>query len=180
MNPQGWALGSAPGQCARSTLFHTLCWTFALASPRPRGPSRPPRRCPPAEKGDLESRLNQASSVVQQMAAEKAAMLAEIERLRMQVAAVSTGAPLAPGAAPPPLAKRLPPLAKRLPPLAEPASCDGAGAGRRPPLIEQAQRMAAKLVSALWEGKEAGRRHQARPLRRRLRKPPSPRLLCHR
>ncbi len=47
--------------------------------------------CPrslPAEREDLSSRLTQASSAMQAMAAEKAAMLAEIERLRMQVAQV--------------------------------------------------------------------------------------------
>lgn len=42
----------------------------------------------PAEREDLSSRLTQASSAMQAMAAEKAAMLAEIERLRMQVSQV--------------------------------------------------------------------------------------------
>lgn len=42
----------------------------------------------PAEREDLSTRLTQASSTMQAMAAEKAAMLAEIERLRMQVAQV--------------------------------------------------------------------------------------------
>lgn len=123
------------------------------------------------EREDLSSRLTQASSAMQAMAAEKAAMLAEIERLRMQVSQVSTGGPApSPAAAAPPApapAAVLPaptglPAAMGLPlgvapalptclsQLAEELSpADSLGAGRLPPLIEQAQRLAEKRAQQL-------------------------------
>lgn len=85
----------------------------------------------------MHTQLSQASSVVQAMAAEKQAMLAEIERLRCQLSVVSTSGAPAPAPAP---------ATASLGALLEAGDGDG-GAGRLPPLIEQAQRMAAaKLV----------------------------------
>ncbi|EFN51995.1 hypothetical protein CHLNCDRAFT_139516 [Chlorella variabilis] len=112
----------------------------------------------------LEFELSQTSSAAHQLAAEKAALLAEVERLRVQLAQVSTcGAPpLAqhmPASAPMPVAAQQPtpvslhmaapaPSPVTLQPAMQQAMhrASAAHAAGLPPAIEQAQRLAHKLL----------------------------------
>lgn len=116
-------------------------YAVCLATSTPCVPRSPPAPHPPAlpaDKERLQSELHHTSRFAQQLSTEKQQLLAEVERLRCQLAAVSTSSPTATAATQQQQAQAC---------AMGPAAPVGS-AGRLPPLIEKAQRLAQQLVSA--------------------------------
>lgn len=127
------------------THRHTTTTTTRRAATHPHPPTPTPATpALAADKERLQSELHHTTSFAQQLSAEKQQLLAEVERLRCQLAAASTSSPTA--AAAQQQQAQAGSMSAELPP----------GSSGLPPLIEKAQRLARQLVSTSRAGGPTG------------------------